>query len=48
LSIKITDDDEIGVLGRHEFIVPPREVGHLGNQALHVSAELFNNFGVGL
>jgi hypothetical protein len=31
LSIEVTDDDEIRVLGCHELIIPPGEVGHLGN-----------------
>ena len=48
LGIEVADDNEIRVLGRHKFIVPPRKVGHFSDQALHVRAQLFKYFRVGL
>jgi hypothetical protein len=38
MSVVVTDANEPKVLGRHELIIPPREVGHLGNEALRVRA----------
>jgi len=46
-SIPNANDDKMRVLGCHELVIPPR-IGHLGNQALHVEAQLFNNFRVSL
>jgi hypothetical protein len=31
LYIEVADDDEVGVLGRHELVVPPGEVRYFGN-----------------
>ncbi len=48
LYIEVADDDEVRVLGRHKLVVPSREVGHFGNQAFHIRAQLLNDLDVGL
>lgn len=48
LRVKVADDDEVRVFGRHKLVVTSREVGHFDNQAFHIRAQLLNDLIVGL